>query len=131
DDFEGTRSGIDLRLPAQSWSLASTPANARDRNGRELFPEAKLSNNLDYGKNRARLAWYTIEPSLIDAVGGIPDWVKKDPNQHYIRLVQQQEVFPAKSLQTLQNGLTTFDLAFYPRERGPYNFDTRLNTDGS
>lgn len=131
DDFEGTRSGIDLRLPAQAWSLASTPANARDRNGRELFPEAKLSNNLDYGKNRARLAWYTIEPSLIDAIGGVPEWVKRDPDQHYIRLVQQQDVFPARSLQTLQNGLMTFDLAFYPRERGPYNFDTRLNADGT
>ncbi|HRO43157.1 MAG TPA: cell surface protein SprA [Flavipsychrobacter sp.] len=130
DDFEGTRSGIDLRLPAQSWSLASTPVNARDKNGRELFPEAKLSNNLDYGKNRARLAWYTIEPSLVDAIGGVPDWVKKDPDQHYIRLVQQQDVFPARSLQTLQNGLTTFDLGFYPRERGPYNFDIRLDADG-
>jgi len=130
DDFEGTRSGIDLRLPAQSWSLASVPVNAKDKNGRELFPEAKLIDNLDYGKNRARLAWYTIEPSLVDAVGGIPDYVKKDPNQHYIRLVQQQEVFN-KSLTTLQNGLTTFDLGYYPRERGPYNFDNKLNNDGT
>lgn len=132
DDFEGTRSGIDLRLPAQAWTLASTPLDARDKNGRELFPEAGRVDNLTYGSNRARLAWYTIEPSLIDAVGGIPDYVKKDPDQHYIRLVQQQEVFPTKSTQTLQNGLTTFDLAYYPRERGPYNFGLdNLNNDGS
>ncbi len=25
DDFEGSRSGIDLRFPAISWALASTP----------------------------------------------------------------------------------------------------------
>jgi cell surface protein SprA len=131
DDFEGTRSGIDLRLPAQAWSLASTPVGAIGINGKELFPEASLVNNLDYGKNRARLAWYSIEPSLIDAIGGIPDFVKKDPDQHYIRLVEQQDVFPNKSLQTLQNTLTTFDLGFYPRERGPYNFDGKLNTDGT
>src|SRR5690606_15213497 len=37
DDFEGTRSSIDLRLPAQSWSLASTPYNSRDKNGQLLF----------------------------------------------------------------------------------------------
>src|SRR5690606_23628372 len=78
-----------------------------------------------------RLAWYSIEPSLIDAVGGIPGFVKKDSNQHYIRLVQQQDVFPTKSLQTLQNNLTTFDLGFYPRERGPYNYDRNLNNDGT
>ncbi|MBS1739669.1 MAG: cell surface protein SprA [Bacteroidetes bacterium] len=131
DDFEGTRSGIDMRLPAQSWSLSSVPVNAINQSGAELFPEGKLLDNLDYGKNRGRLAWYTIEPSLVDAIGGIPDYVKKDPNQHYIRLVQQQDVFPTKSQQTLQNGLTTFDLGFYPRERGPYNFDTHLNQDGT
>ncbi len=131
DDFEGTRSGIDLRLPAQSWTLASTPANATDKNGSVLFPEATLYDNLDYGKNRARLAWYTIEPSLIDAIGGVPGFVKDDPDQHYVRLVQQQDVFPAKSNQTLQNGLTTFDLGFYPREKGPYNFDADLNNDGT
>lgn len=131
DDFEGTRSGIDLRLPAQAWTLASTPAGATDVNGRELFPEASLSNNLENGKNRARLAWYSIEPSLVDAVGGIPGFVKKDSNQHYIRLVQQQDVFPTKSLQTLQNNLTTFDLGFYPRERGPYNYNLSVNNDGT
>jgi cell surface protein SprA len=61
DDFEGTRSGIDLRLPAQNWSLASTPVGARDEHGSLLFPEATLNNNLEYGKNRAKLAWYSIE----------------------------------------------------------------------
>ena len=132
DDFEGTRSGIDLRLPAQAWTLSSTPSDARDRNGRLLFPEAERSNSLDYGKNRAKLAWYTIEPSLVDDIGGIPDYVKKDtPNLHYVRLVQQTEVFPQKTYQTLQAGLSTFDLGFYPRERGPYNFDTDVNFDGT
>lgn len=123
DDFEGTRSSIDLRLPPQNWSLASTPVGARDRNGNLLFPEATLNDNLDYGKNRARLAWYMIEPNLINGAGGVPDYVKNDPDQHYIRLVQMQEVFPQRSYTTLQGGLSTFDLGFYPQERGPYNFD--------
>lgn len=132
DDFEGTRSGIDLRLPAQSWSLASTPVDARDENGNLLFPEATLTNDIRYGMNRGLLAWYMIEPTLIDGVSGVPEHVRKDPDQHYIRLIQQQDVFPARSLQTMQNALSTFDLAFYPRERGPYNYDaTNVNNDGT
>ena len=123
DDFEGTRSSYDLKFPAVSWTLASTPANAVDPNGAELFPEAKDDKDLQYNKNRARLAWYFIEPTLVDPAGGIPDYVKKDPNQHYIRLVQQQDVFPQKTNVTLQNALSTLDLGFYPYERGPYNFD--------
>ena len=130
DDFEGTRSGIDLRLPSQTWSLASTPVGARDASGSVLFPEATLNSNLEYDKNRAKLAWYSIEPTLIDGVGGIPDFVKKDPDQHYIRLAQQQEVFPQKSSVTLQSGLSTFDVAYYPREKGPYNFDVNVDQNG-
>jgi cell surface protein SprA len=132
DDFEGTRSSYDLKYPAASWSLASTPVGARDRFGNVLFPEASDNNKLTYGVNRARLAWYTIEPTLIEPIGGIPDYVKKDPNQHYIRLVQQQDVFPQKTPSPLNNALSTFDLTFLPRERGPYNFDVAgLNSDGS
>jgi cell surface protein SprA len=132
DDFEGTRSSYDLKYPAASWSLASTPVGARDRYGNVLFPEASDNNKLTYGFNRARLAWYSIEPTLVDPTGGVPDYVKQDPAQHYIRLVQQQDVFPAKANVTLQNALSTFDLTFFPRERGPYNFDINgLNTDGT
>ncbi len=132
DDFEGTRSSYDLKYPAASWSLAATPVGAKDRFGNVLFPEASDHDKLTYGFNRARMSWYTIEPTLVDPVGGVPDYVKKDPAQHYIRLVQQQDVFPQKSLGNVFNTLSTFDLSFYPRERGPYNFDVAgLNPDGS
>jgi cell surface protein SprA len=68
---------------------------------------------------------------MIDGVGGIPEYVKKDPDQHYIRLVQQTEVFKTKQIGNFQTSLTTFDLGYYPRERGPYNFDADLNQDGT
>ncbi len=57
DDFEATQTGIDLRSP-YAWFLASTPY---DNGADALFPEAALSNNVDYGKNRALLAWYYID----------------------------------------------------------------------
>lgn len=132
DDFEGTRSSYDLKFPANGWSLASTPAGLHDRNGNALFPEADQSDKLIYGYNRAKLAWYFIEPSLLDGAGsGVPNYVKNDPNQHYIRIIQTQEVFPNKTTQNLQNVLSTLDLGFYPKDRGPYNFDPNLNPDGS
>lgn len=123
DDFEGTRGQYDLKFPSQSWSLASTPVGATDKNGSPIFPEATLNNNLGYNYNRARLAWYMIEPSLVDAAGGAPEYVKKDPEQHYIRLVQAQDVFPQRSSATLQNSLSTLDLTYWPSARGPYNFN--------
>ncbi|MCB0699044.1 MAG: cell surface protein SprA [Chitinophagales bacterium] len=131
DDFEGTRSSYDLKFPANSWTLSSTPVGATDANGTVLFNEADKNDDLDYGKNRARLAWYFLEPTLVDPGNGIPGYIKDDQAQHYIRLVQQQEVFPQRSQQTLQNALSTLDLAYYPKDRGPYNFDVDgVTTDG-
>ena len=57
DDFESTQSGIDLRQPSY-WMLASTPYSP---SASALFPEASLSNDINYGKNRALLAWYHID----------------------------------------------------------------------
>ena len=123
DDFEGTSSSYDLKFPSIAWSLASTPAGAVDKLGRSLFPEASISDQWQYGMNRARLAWYTIEPTLVDPGTSLPDYVKNDSNQHYIRMVQKTEVFPNSQNASFQNVLTTFDLGYYPKERGPYNFD--------
>jgi len=130
DDFEGTSSAYDLKFPANAWTLASTPYGARDKNGNILFPEAGDDNKLSYGYNRARLAWYFIEPTLVDPGGGVPDYVKNDPMQHYIRMVQTQDIFPQKSITTLQNATSTLDMAYYPKDKGPYNFDyTNVDAD--
>lgn len=135
DDFEGTRSGYDLKFPVTTWAIASTPQDATDKYGNILFPEATLVNNLTYGKNRAKLAWYNLDPCLVDPKQNcMPDHLKKDTAQlsnHYLRLIQQQDVFPLKSYTSLQGNLPTLDLAFYPKERGPYNFDaSNITSDG-
>jgi cell surface protein SprA len=115
DDFEGTRSSIDLRFPLISWNLASTP---------QLFAESSLNNDLTYGFNRAKLAWYNIEPVLQERSNS------SNPLQHNLtelskpetRQVLRTEIFPQQSNDLGQGLLTTFDLAFYPKERGPYNY---------
>ncbi len=134
DNFEGANSSFDLKFPSISWSLASTPSGAVNKNGQTLFPESAEDDQLSNGKNRAKLAWYTIEPTLVDPGVNAPQYVKYDPNQHYIRMVQQKDVFPSMSNLPLQSILTTFDMAFFPNQRGPYNFDANpatLNPDGT
>lgn len=128
DDFEGSTSSIDLRFPLTSWALASTPDG---RNGQfpPLFPEAGLTDSLEYGYNRAKIAWYNIEPTLQDRSNtNNPDRyedVLRDPR---IAPVQVQQLFPQQTVQTGQAQLITFDVAYYPTDRGPYNFDARAGS---
>lgn len=126
DDFEGTRSTVDLRFPLISWTLASVPQNSPDQNGNILFPEATLNNNLASGYNRAKLAWYNIEPVLQERKNS-NNPLRNDPaelSKPETRQVLSTEIFPQRTNDLGQNLLTTFDMAYYPKERGPYNFRT-------
>lgn len=131
DDFETTQSGIDLRQPSY-WMLASTPSSkAADA----LFPEALLSNNIEYGKNRALLAWYYIDRLFTRRNSSLtPSHIKNDLEQlsnHYVREIYEQEVFPNKEIQWQESPtISVLNLAYYPEERGPYNLDTNLESDG-
>jgi cell surface protein SprA len=126
DDFEGSTSAIDLRFPLTSWALASAPAGVGG-SFPPLFPEAVLSDSLAYGYNRAKLAWYNIEPTLQDPSNS------DNPVASYENVLQDprvgpilvQQLFPQQSVQTGQAQLVTFDMAYYPGEKGPYNFDAR------
>lgn len=129
DDFEGTRAGIDLRFPLVSWTLSSIPQ------GNGLFPESSLNNDLRSGYNRGKLAWYNIEPVLQERrnsnnpLQNNPDELSRPET----RQVLQKEIFPRRSTQFGEGLLTTFDIAFYPKDRGPYNFETdaaRVGPDG-
>ena len=78
DDFESTQTGVDLRSP-YSWFLASTPYdNANDA----LFPEAALSNDVNYGKNRSLLSWYYIDRLFTQRNSSfVPGYIKNDLEQ--------------------------------------------------
>ena len=127
DDFESTQNGIDLRQPSY-WMLASTPS--------PLFPEATCSNDISYGKNRALLAWYHIDGLFTRRNSSLtPTHIKNDLNQlsnHYVREVYEQELFPNKETPYQESAsMNVLNLAYYPQERGPYNLDTDLNSDGT
>lgn len=135
DNFEGSKSDIDLRFPPISWALASTPHGATDKNGNLLFPEADSTNSLVYGMNRARIAWYQIEPTLQDPknINNPLRGNKKLLSDPRVRAVSQSEIFPQRTTDFGQNQLITFDLSYYPSDRGPYNYDASrltLNSNG-
>lgn len=127
DDFESTQTGIDLRSP-YSWFLASTPyeggANA-------MFPEAALSNDVAYGRNRALLNWYFIDRLFTQRNSSMcPGYIKSDLKQlsnPYVREVTSREIFPGREIGYGESStIQTLNLSYYPEERGPYNLD---NTD--
>ena len=128
DDFEDTKNTIDVSTPT-SWIISSVPT---------MFPESKDKTTLASGYNRARLAWYTIDPLFTRRSSSLtPSHIKSDLNQlsnHYVREVPVRELFPKRNQNSYSGAtsmLSVLNLAFYPSERGPYNFSTDLAYDGT
>ncbi|MDR1224184.1 MAG: cell surface protein SprA, partial [Tannerella sp.] len=132
DDFESTQSEFDLLNPYY-WNYASTPFD--DNKATALFPEAGLSNHVDYGKNRALLAWYYIDGLFTRRNSSLrPSYMTdEDLSDHRVRAVQINELFPNRDQGYAENSyLNILNLAYYPNERGPYNLDgDQVNRDGT
>lgn len=116
DDFEGSQTTIDMRS-AQAWSLASTPVGYGD----ELAAP-------DYGFRRAKLSWYSIDPTFY-ASSQLPAGLSVDDiSSNRTRRIFSQELYPVTDIAQGQSTVVnTLDLTYYPRERGPYNFSTLAN----
>ncbi len=142
DDFESTKSTVDLRT-FSNWVLASTPQGQPN-----LFPEANTNTNdsdrrqLAYGFNRAKLAWYIIDPLFYNNNSYTPSHLTRDDlSLPYSRAVYEPELFPYKERESAaqSTNISVFNLAFYPSDRGPYNYDVDgseglsrgLNDDGT
>ncbi|MDX9772270.1 MAG: cell surface protein SprA [Bacteroidales bacterium] len=135
DDFEASEISLDLRA-FNAWSLASVPQ------GQDLFfPEAQLSKDIRSGFNRALMAWYVIDPLFLRNGSTTPDHIRADPDlqsSHFVREIYETEIFPYKeSASGIPTNISVLNVAFYPNERGPYNFDVLtspysagLNSDG-
>lgn len=131
DDFEGASSSIDLKN-TNMWFIASTPQGQPD-----LFPEAQLTS-LDpqtayaYGKNRAKFAWYIIDPLFYDVRGGLrpPNVDKDEISKNSVRQVLQKEVFPNKdyNLNNIPTNIAVLNLSYFPSEKGSYNYDVEPNS---
>ena len=130
DDFEGTKETIDVMTPS-SWIISSVPS----LNFKEDYND---KSGLTSGFHRSRLAWYCIDPLFTRRGSSLtPGHIKSDLKQlsnHYVREVYVKELFPLRQQSTYQgatNTLSVLNLAYYPSEPGPYNFNVNdLQPDG-
>ena len=128
DDFENTKNTIDVSTP-QSWIISSIPST---------MPGFNDKTSVQSGYNRALLSWYNIDPLFTRQSSSLtPGHIRSDLEQlsnHYVREVYVRELYPNRD-QSNYNGATAtlpiLNLAYYPSERGPYNLDPNLNSDGT
>ncbi|MBL0138545.1 MAG: cell surface protein SprA [Bacteroidetes bacterium] len=127
DDFEGAITPLDLKNPG-SWFLASLPLGQEEEG---MFLEGKFADNLAYGFNRARTAWYYVDPLFQRNQPGITpsDIDANDQSNNFVRDIPQAEIFPNKSQPNGPQSITCMNMAFYPNERGPYNYDVDATVD--
>jgi cell surface protein SprA len=113
DDFEGSQTSIDVKSPF-AWTLSSVPVGL----GGEL-PE----DNLSYGYKRAKMSWYTIDPTFYtnQRPSGITD---DDISRYDTRRIYSRELYPVTDIAVGEiTVIPTLDLTYYPKERGAYNFN--------
>ncbi len=123
DDFESTRNVYSLGNQATAWKHASVPKTIVST----IDPNSTESNNL-----RAKISAYTTDYSLYGSgtlnaasLGLNPDEVNE---YAYERVVNAQSLFPNRSIANNINlPLGVLDIAYFPSERGIYNFNTRLD----
>ena len=115
DDFEASQVPISI-LSAFDWYEASTPKYFPNLNGE--------SGDLSYNYKRGKLAWYSVDQIFYGA-GNTPASINADAlSRAETRQINYRELFPNVQLDITQNSLVrTLDLAYFPQERGSYNFD--------
>ena len=135
DNFEGSQTTIDMRS-AQSWSLSSVPKRPSTADYNDFGSEAI---DLIPGYKRAKLNWYSIDPTLY--VDTPADIGQDGVSANNTRRIYSAELFPNTQIPVGQSQvINTLDLTYYPQERGPYNYNptglngfdpNRLNPNGS
>lgn len=120
DDFENAATPYSLLSP-QGWKLASTPREPT------FDPSGGTINDLRAGYKRAKLSWFQIDNIFYTsgATGYAPPDIKL--TNHYIRPVLPKEIFPNFDPYIGNFYQPILNLAYYPAERGPYNYSTKLN----
>lgn len=132
DGFEGSQSAIDIKNFG-TWKIASIPQGQP-----LLFPEASIKTGHEAGYNRSHLAWYVIDPTTFyQNSSQTPDHIKNNVDiseNSQMHMLAQTQLFPQYSPpQGTLNNIPVLDLAYYPEERGSYNYDTtsaNIDVDG-
>ncbi|REC46243.1 T9SS outer membrane translocon Sov/SprA [Chryseobacterium pennipullorum] len=118
DDFEQTTSKISLKEPA-AWSLASRP----EKNSLPPFNGLPPNDDLTSGYGRGLLSWYNIDPRFWGVGGKAPGGITpQSVSNHASRRVQLSEIYNNRDFVAGEQTYTnTFDISYFPQEKGPYN----------
>ncbi len=129
DDFEAAITPFNLGGAAnQNWKLGSTPQTPEDR----FDLSNQTEDNLGSAYRRARVAWYNIDNIFYRESGpGVPENItREDRRNHYVRRVLPQEIFPQQDREVIITPEPLFEFAFFPHERGMYNYNPNLTLEG-
>ncbi|WP_415325484.1 cell surface protein SprA [Chryseobacterium sp. MMS23-Vi53] len=121
DDFEQTTSKITLKEPT-AWSLASKPEKNQSD---PIFQGAGKNNDTSEGYGRGLLSWYNIDPRFWGVGGKAPTGITpQSVSNHASRRVLFSEIYNNRDFVAGEQTYTnTFDISYYPQEKGPYNFN--------
>jgi cell surface protein SprA len=126
DDFESARTQFDLTRQPTRWRMGGTPLQ---------FPQGTPVNPLEYAYNRAKISAYSIDISFSpSAQVGLRDRpqniLPEDFNNFYERLFTPQEIFTGRGQYLVNLPENILDIAYFPHERGMYNYNPALDPDG-
>lgn len=122
EDFEAAITPINIS-GWQSWRLAATPAEFAESDTRDLENRYRA----------AKIAWYTVDNSIFYNGSNIqPSNIDdQDALNEYERAVLPQEIFPQRDPNLVNFNEPLFDIAFFPEERGQYNYNPAAYLDAA
>ncbi|MEJ1928989.1 cell surface protein SprA [Nostoc sp. NIES-2111] len=127
DDFEAARLPITTFTNSAKMRLASVPVGLEGNRG-ATDPGAALA----YNDRRASISWHVIDPLFYNTSGTLrpTNLSTADLSNNYVRAVPPKEITKNRDLQQVNYNETIFDVAYFPRERGPYNYTLQLDPKG-
>lgn len=127
DDFENTVTPFGL----SNWLLWKTAATPFTTDNRFDISEG-ATDDTQFSFKKAKLAWYVIDNIFYRSGGAAkPSNISEaDLANHYIRPIEPQEIFTQKQREVINTNYPIFDLAYYPTERGFYNYNPDLTSQG-
>lgn len=131
DDFEGAQIPLDIKSPKQ-WFMASTPlGQSGDLDFTNGNIAAGLPDDLKTGAKRSKLSWYNIDQIFYGSSLRPPNIDSDELSRAEVRQVNYSELFPQVDLDVTQSSIIrTFDMAYFPAERGSNNYDDSFDANG-
>lgn len=128
DDFENSQSSISL-TNVDAWSIASTPIATTNVPNPD-FPQSIFDpEQLSFNYNRRLISWYNIDPTFYSSSGsGALNNTELSNNAS--RRVLYREIYSGSDITSgTASYINTFDVSYYPDDRGPYNLDPNWQSE--